>query len=117
MPERFRECGGGYSLKKSEKIWSAAALAVDGEGRVLFIHARSPWDMHDFIVNLQKLPLGIVRAMYLEGGPEASLAVQTGGVSYVAVGSYETGFNENDANTRQWELPNVIGVMCIDAAR
>ena len=39
---------------------------------MLFIHARSPWDMHDFIVNLQKLPLGIVRAMYLEGGPEAS---------------------------------------------
>jgi hypothetical protein len=77
---------------------------------VLFIHSRSPWDVHDFIEILQKLPLGITRAMYLEGGPEASLAIASGGVNKMFLGSYETGFNENDSNWRAWALPNVIGV-------
>ena len=55
--------------------------------------------------------------MYLEGGPEASLSVRAGGVSLDAIGSYETGFNENGDNTRQWELPIVIGAARIDAGR
>ncbi len=114
---RMIDCKGANVWQQSDKAWSTAALAIDGEGRVLFIHARSPWSVHDFIANLQKLPLGIARAMYLEGGPEASLSVRAGGVSLDAVGSYETGFNENDDNTRQWELPNVIGVTRIETAR
>jgi hypothetical protein len=28
----------------------------------------------------------------------------------VRVGSWETGFNENDDNANAWPLPNVIGV-------
>ncbi len=78
--------------------------------RALFIHARLAWDLHDFVEKLRKLTQGIERAMYLEGGPEASLSVRAGGASLDAVGSYETGFNENTDNARQWELPNVIGV-------
>jgi hypothetical protein len=27
------------------------------------------------------------------------------------MGSYETGFHEDDANDRQWPLPNVLGVV------
>jgi hypothetical protein len=50
------------------------------------------------------------RAMYLEGGPEASLSLATSGRSFVQVGSWETGFNENDDNLRPWPLPNIIGV-------
>ncbi len=49
--------------------------------------------------------------MYLEGGPEASLHVQTPGKTVRRIGSYETGFNENDDNDRYWGLPNVIGVV------
>lgn len=26
------------------------------------------------------------------------------------MGSYETGFNENNTNTVYWEIPNVIGI-------
>jgi Phosphodiester glycosidase len=114
---RMIDCKGANVWQKSERIWSAAALAADGAGRVLFIHARAAWDMRDFVENLQKLPLGIERAMYLEGGPEASLSVRAGGVSLDAIGSYETGFMENNDNTRQWELPNVIGVTRIDGGR
>jgi hypothetical protein len=107
---RMIDCKGVNRWQKSPRIWSTAALAIDDQGRVLLIHARSPWDVHDFIEILLKLPLGIRRAMYLEGGPEASLSLETGFVSLIRVGSWETGFNENDDNATPWPLPNVIGV-------
>jgi hypothetical protein len=107
---RMISCNGKNLWKKSPRIWSTAALAVDKHGNVLFIHSRSPWDVHDFIDILKEMPLGITRAMYLEGGPEASLAVAAGGVNKLFLGSYETGFNENDHNWRAWALPNIIGV-------
>jgi uncharacterized protein YigE (DUF2233 family) len=114
---RMIDCKGGSTWKKSGRIWSTAALAVDGGGRVLFIAARSPWDVHDFIANLQALPLDIARAMYLEGGPEVSLAVRAGGVSQTLLGSFESGFNESGDNAREWELPNVIGITRIGSER
>jgi hypothetical protein len=48
--------------------------------------------------------------MYLEGGPEASLYVKDGDFEAMHIGSYETGFNENDDNHTFWALPNIIGV-------
>lgn len=91
--------------------WSIAAMAQDDRGRILFLHARSPMSVHDFIAVTQALPLGLSRAMYLEGGPEATLYVNTAGFELERVGSYETGFNENDDNAQAWPLPNVIGVL------
>ena len=54
--------------------------------------------MHELVRTCFALPLGVRRAMYLEGGPEASLSLATSGKSFVRVGSWETGFNENDDN-------------------
>jgi len=31
------------------KRWSHAAIGLDGAGRVLFVHARSPWSIRDVI--------------------------------------------------------------------
>jgi hypothetical protein len=67
--------------------------------------------MHHFNAFILGLPLGIVRAMHVEGGPEASLSIRAPGLSLDLSGSYETGFNENDDNSGQWPIPNVIGVV------
>jgi hypothetical protein len=107
---RMVDCKGTNRWAKALRAWSTAALAVDDEGRMLFIHARSPWPVHELIENLLALPLGVRRAMYLEGGPEASLSLATSSKSFVRVGSWETGFNENDHNQMLWALPNVIGI-------
>jgi hypothetical protein len=112
---RMIDCKGANLWQKSQKIWSTAALGVDDQGRMLFIHARSPWDVHDFNDALLELPLGLRRAMYLEGGPEASLSIDAGGVSIMRVGSWETGFNENDDNKQPWTLPIVIGARRVKA--
>jgi hypothetical protein len=53
--------------------------------------------------------LDLAGALFLEGGPEASLLVD-GDPPLSRVGSYETGFVENDGNQAFWWLPNVVGV-------
>ncbi len=104
--------GGGVNVwKPSARKWSEAAVALDGRGRLLFLHTRTPLTMHDFNGRLLKLPLGIIRAMHVEGGPEASMSIRTAEVSLDLSGSYETGFNEDDRNPGQWPIPNVVGVL------
>lgn len=93
-----------------EKRWSEAAVAFDGEGRVLFLFSRSPFPMREFNRIVLGLPLGIVRAMHVEGGPEASLSIHAGGVDLDLCGSFETGFVPDDGNVEQWPIPNVLGV-------
>lgn len=88
--------------------WSEAAVAADKEGRILFLFSRHPHSMADFNRKLLSLPLGIVTAMHVEGGPEASLSIHAGGVDLDLNGSFETGFNENDGEPRQWPIPNVL---------
>lgn len=90
--------------------WSEAALAQDRHGRLLLLFARAPLTMWELNRLLLALPLGIVRAMHLEGGPEASLSIHAGGLDLDLCGSFETGFVPDDSNAVQWPLPNVLGV-------
>lgn len=107
---RMISCRGNNVWSQQPREWSTAAIAIDGDGRVLFLHVRSPYSTHDLIDVLRELPLGIARAMYVEGGPEAQLYVSAGGEEIQLVGSYETGFNENDDNEVAWAVPNVIAI-------
>jgi hypothetical protein len=50
-------------------------------------------------------------ALFLEGGPEASLVAKGPEGELSRVGSYETTFVENDENHVFWTLPNVIGLL------
>jgi hypothetical protein len=95
---------------KQDRRWSEAAVAMDRRGRVLFVFTRRPYAMPDLNAKLLALPLEITAAMHVEGGPEASLSIHAGGVDVDLNGSYETGFNENDAEKSQWPIPNVLGV-------
>jgi hypothetical protein len=108
---RMVDCKGKNRWSAQPRLWSAVVLGLDTQGRLLVIHSRSPYRMHDFVGVLQKLPLGVARLMYLEGGPEASLHVAAPGRTVRRVGSFETGFNENDDNREYWALPNVLGVV------
>ena len=105
---RMISCKGRNVWAQQPKRWSTAAIGVDAEGNVLFIHVRSPFSTHDLIEILLALPLDLKRAMYAEGGPEAQLYVAAGGREEEFSGSYETGFNEDDDNQISWPVPNVI---------
>ncbi|HEY2744297.1 MAG TPA: phosphodiester glycosidase family protein [Polyangia bacterium] len=92
--------------------WSESAVAADRAGHILFVFARAAHTMADFNRLLLALPLGVVAAMHVEGGPEASLSVR-GPLRLDVAGSYETGFNENDGVRAQWEIPNVLGIAAV----
>ena len=99
---RMISCRGANVWTQRPQRWSAAAIGRDAQGRVLFIHARSPYSTHDLIDILLELPLGLERAMYVEGGPEAQLYVRSGGREREWVGGED--------NHRAWPVPNVIGI-------
>jgi hypothetical protein len=89
---------------------SVAAIGMDGRGRILFLHSRSPQTVHDFINVLLALPLDLKAAMYAEGGPEAQLYVRDGDFELEAIGNYNTGLLPAAANDKAWPVPNVIGI-------
>jgi hypothetical protein len=93
-----------------DKRWSEMALAEDAEGNALLVFSRSPYPMHVFNEILLELPLDVVAAQHLEGGPEAQLLFRppTGDTTHVWMGSYETAFYEDDSNRDLWPIPNVL---------
>ncbi len=106
---RMLDCQGNNAWAQQPRRWSTACVGTDRAGRVLLIHARSPYSTHDLIDALRALPLDLQRLMYVEGGPEASLVVEVKGqVAVSEVGSFETGFHEADDNQVLWPLPNVL---------
>lgn len=107
---RMINCEGKATWQASEKKWSMVLLGEDTSGNILFIFCRSPYKVLDFTNMLLQSDLQIKRLMYLEGGPEASFFVNHPNANIHKMGSYETGFNENDNNTVFWEIPNVIGI-------
>ncbi len=95
---------------KQEKMWSEVALGEDEAGRMLWIFCRAPLSMHDFNRLLLSLPIDLVCAQHLEGGPEAQLFLEAGEMELEMVGSFESGFHPSDGNFRAWPVPNVIGI-------
>ncbi len=94
-----------------EKMWSEVALGEDEDGRILFIFCRTPYTMHEFNDVLKSLPIGLVCAQHLDGGPVAEMVILTDEIRYEFIGSYETGCCEYTTNTRAYPLPNVMGVV------
>ncbi len=107
---RLFSCDGAPIAWKDEKVYSAAAVGLDRKGRVLFIHSRAPYKMSEFtkLLSDRKLGLDLAAAMYVEGGPEATLYARVGERSALFVGSYESEFLENHDNEKPWPLPNVL---------
>ncbi|MBI5511672.1 MAG: phosphodiester glycosidase family protein [Deltaproteobacteria bacterium] len=101
---------GRGAWKENGRRWSEAAVAQDRQGRLLLLFTRTPFSMAELNLRLLHSPLDIVRAMHVEGGPEASLSVRGDGISLDLAGSFATGFTDNDDNAGQWPLPNVLGV-------
>ncbi len=105
---RMLSCHGRNVWKPSERRFSVAAVGVDGAGRVLFMHARSAWPVHDLVDALVALPLDLKRAMYVEGGPEAQLFARGGGEELDRLGASE---GSQTAASRGWPVPNVVAAV------
>ncbi|MDX2087355.1 MAG: phosphodiester glycosidase family protein [Kofleriaceae bacterium] len=106
---RLLGCQGEALAWKDPKQYSAAAIGVDRTGRVVLLHARAAVTMAQLSEALAGRDL--TGALFLEGGPEASLVAVGPDGQISRVGSYETNFVENDLNRAFWNLPNVIALL------
>jgi hypothetical protein len=108
---RLLKAPGELVWKPNGEAWSEAAVGIDSAGRVLFLFSRTPFEMADLGARLVKLPLGLVKAMHVEGGPEASLSIHTATVKLdLAGGPRHVEFGVDDGAGTQWRIPNVVGV-------
>jgi hypothetical protein len=107
---RMVSCHGENVWRPQPRHWSTAAIAVDRAGRVLFIHVRSRYSVHDLIDILLGLPLEIKSAMYVEGGSEAQLYLQSGDQELELVGSHAPGAEGETGTLSAHPLPNVVGI-------
>ncbi len=94
----------------SERRFSTAAVGIDGKGRVLFVHARTPWPVHELASALLALPLDVAGAMFVEGGAEAQLYARGGGREIERVGGFE-GVARTGGAGQAWPVPNVIAAI------
>ena len=109
---RMIDCNGGKMAwdKRPGQACSMVIGATDITGNIYFIFTRSPYThqkMIDFVIQL--IP-DIRTTVYLEGGPEASLYIQTSDTIISKIGSYVSKTYANDNNDHFWKIPNVIGI-------
>jgi uncharacterized protein YigE (DUF2233 family) len=110
---RMISCTGKNVWSKQPQKWSTAAIGIDDQDRVLFIHVGSPYSTHDLIGFLKTLPLNISRAMYAEGGPQAQLYINSGDQEHEFVGNYEIEIQGNVEKLISRPVPNVVGIFRI----
>jgi hypothetical protein len=107
---RMISCTGKNVWTQQPQKWSTAAIGIDNRQRVLFIHVGSPYSTHDVIDFLLQLPINITRAMYVEGGPQAQLYINSGKHEYDFVGNYEIELQGNMKKLISRPIPNVVGI-------
>ena len=94
--------------RQQDKKWCEAALGEDSSGNALFIFCKEPYSMYEFNEILIKLPINIVSAQHLEGGPLASLYFSYEDVSIEFIGTCAINIADRD-NSSYWAVPNVLG--------
>jgi hypothetical protein len=108
---RMVSCHRGNTWSPRERRTSVAVVGIDGTGRVLFVHVRTPVATHRLIDALLALPLDLARAMYVEGGSPAQLAVRSPELTAVFTGRPDPDRWPGPGPAAELPLPNVIGVV------
>jgi hypothetical protein len=96
--------------KRPDQSCSMIIAATDTARNLYIVFTRSPYTHQTMIKYMQGLPLHIRTTVYLEGGPEASLYVNTGDTVIAKYGSYVSNTCNNDDNDHFYEIPNVIAL-------
>lgn len=107
---RMIDCGGvPLSWDKKKQSCSMVIAAHDFDNNLYFIFNRSPFTHKEMIQFILAFPFKIKNAVYLEGGPEASIYIKLGDKEISKMGSYISTTYPTDSNHKFWKIPNVIG--------
>ena len=89
-------------------LYSISAVAMDGDGNVLFLHSQVPIEAYAFAQQLLHLPLDVRTVMYVEGGGQAGLVIRSHKFSREVQGQNIVDFLIT--GNRAARLPNVLGI-------
>ncbi|MEO1174859.1 MAG: phosphodiester glycosidase family protein, partial [Myxococcota bacterium] len=106
----------GVRVRDTNRTACRTVVAQDYQGRLLVILTEGAVTLADFGRWLtEQTPLGIVRAMNLDGGLESQLALETDGAALTVYGQYGTGTFDATAGPLRRRLPAVIGIRPVSA--
>ena len=116
---RMLSCTSAPIAWVDEHRYSSAAFGMDRAGRLVLIHAATPYLMRDLARVLAEPALGLVQVDYVEGGPEATLFVDDGVTQTTLIGLPRDAADRRPEQApyppeqlgRAWALPNVLGIV------
>jgi hypothetical protein len=107
---RLLDCNGTeMDWKRKKQSCSMLVMGEDNQNFIYFIFTRSPYYHQNMVNFLKQMPFKLRLTIYLEGGPETSLYLNTPFKKIALVGSYVSNTYPTDKNDHFWPLPNVIG--------
>ena len=95
---------------KTDRRFGIASVGIDKDGNILFIHSNKPYSVNTFNQILLKLPIYLYNAMFVEGGSEAFIYVNTKklpGERLVTTNDW----SRYDRNHDLLPMPNVLGII------
>ncbi|HNR85461.1 MAG TPA: phosphodiester glycosidase family protein [Taishania sp.] len=108
---RMIDCNGTpMSWNKNPQWCSQLIVAKDDYQQIYFVFTRSPYSQNEMIRFMTQLERPLRNAIYMEGGPQTSLYVDTETERIEKLGSYVSNTYPITTNAEFWKLPNVIGI-------
>ena len=89
-------------------LYAISAIAQDGDGKILFLHSRTPVEAYSFAQHILHLPIDVRAVMYVEGGAQAGLLINSGAIKRELGAPHAPSFLATGA--LKAALPNIIGV-------
>jgi hypothetical protein len=94
---------------RSDRRYNIASVGIDNAGNILFIHSKNPYSVYTFNQILLEIPINLYNAMFVEGGSEAFLYVNTGKLDSKLPGA-DNNWPGHDLSQGSVPVPNVIGI-------
>ena len=102
---------GNIRVRKSNQIAYRTAVGEDAQGRLLIVATEGGYTLYELAKVLKNLPLGLRRAMSMDGGEEAVLCVRAGALRYASFGRREPDGRVPNPMRPTVPLPAVVAVL------
>jgi uncharacterized protein YigE (DUF2233 family) len=96
---------GAPRVRQSDQVAGRTAVGEDAEGRIVVVTSEGGYTLWDFARLLRGTHLGLANAMSMDGGREAQMVVDAGGLHYSSYGRDPSG------SPAPAPLPAVVAVM------
>jgi uncharacterized protein YigE (DUF2233 family) len=96
---------GSPRVRQSDQVAGRTVVGEDAEGRIVVVTSEGGYTLWDFARLLRGARLGLVNAMSMDGGREAQLVVDAGGMHYSSYG------RQTNPSPTPVPLPAVVAVV------